>query len=116
MTMRFNEVTERLGSTIRDPGGCDDGKPLNIAVPHLGKVRIWQAVHGGYTWVIQFEPGLANWTTEEKACFVGYSASYRRVDHRRSSQTIRIDGGPWDSFVKAESACQRVWKQLRNAS
>lgn len=105
MTMRFVDVTERLGATV-----------LNVAIPHMAKVRIWQAVHGGYSWAIAFEPGVPSWSDEERAKHVGYTASYRMALHRNSSQTIRIDGGPWDSFAKAEEACQRTWRQIRSDS
>lgn len=111
MTLRFEEVTERLGAEVCNPGGRGDGLPMNVAIPHLGKMRIWQAVYGGYSWAISFEPGLDKWSEEEKAKFVGYTASYRRADHNNSS-----DGAPWDSFAKAEEACKRTWKQIRSAS
>jgi hypothetical protein len=116
MTMRFEDVSARLGAPVRYPGGHGDGLALNVAIPSIGKMRIWQAIHGGYTWAISFEPGLPQWSADERAKFVGYSASYRRTDHRRSSQTILIDGGPWDSLAKAEQACQWAWRQIRNAS
>ncbi|MDX3971130.1 MAG: hypothetical protein QHD01_31680 [Bradyrhizobium sp.] len=116
MTMRFEEVSERLGATLDYPGNKDHGKPLNVAIPNLGNVRLWQAVHGGYSWSIVYEPGVEHWSDDEKAKFVGYSASYRLVGHTSSSQTIRIDGGPWDSFAKAEEACKRTWRQIRSAS
>ncbi|MBR0687319.1 hypothetical protein JQ594_15415 [Bradyrhizobium manausense] len=116
MTMRFEEVSERLGAVVDYPGNKDHGKPLNVAIPNLGRMRLWQAVHGGYSWAIAYEPGVDHWTDAEKAKFVGFSASYRLTRHRDSSQTIRIDGGPWDSFAKAEDACKRTWRQIRNAS
>lgn len=114
--MRFEDVTERLGARVNHPGGRGDGLPLNVAIPAIGRMQIWQAVYGGYSWAISHEPGLPQWTDDEKAKFVGYTASYRRTDHCSSSQTIRIDGGPWDSLVKAEEACKRTWRQIRNAS
>jgi hypothetical protein len=116
MTLRFEEVTGRFAAPVRAKGHPGDGLPMNVAVPSLGNVRIWQAVHGGYTWVIMHEPGLPGWSGEEKLKHVGYTASYRKLGHTRSSQTIRIDGAPWGSFVKAEEACKRTWKALRNAS
>lgn len=116
MTMRFEEVSERLGAVLDYPGNKDHGKRLNVAIPSLGNVRLWQATHGGYSRVITYEPGVDGWTDDEKAKCVGYSASYRRLDHHDSSQTIRIDGGPWDSLTKAEDACKRTWRAIRSAS
>lgn len=114
--MRFEEVTERLSAPVSYPGHPSDGKPMNVAIPHMGQVRIWQAIHGGYSWAISYEPGIPTWTEEQKKQWVGYTASYRRLDHHSSSQTIRIDGGPWDTFTTAEEACKRTWRQIRNAS
>lgn len=116
MTMRFEDVTERLGATVNHPGHRDDGKPFNVAIPHMASVRLWQAVHGGYSWAIAYEPGVPTWSDTEKAKHVGYSASYRLTSQHSSTQTIRIDGGPWDSFAKAEEACKRTWRQIRSAS
>lgn len=99
--MRFEEVTERLSV---------------LSIPSMGNMRLWQAVHGGYTWVIAYESGLPDWSDEEKQQHVGYMASYRKGEHHRSSQTIHIEGGPWDSFAKAEEACKRTWKQIRQAN
>lgn len=115
MTMRFDEVTERLGATVKYPGHPHDGLPMNVAIPSMGSVRIWQAVHGGYSWSIMFEPGVSTWSEEQRAKHVGYTASYRLTKHNRSSQTIRIDGR-WDSFTKAEDACKTTWRQIRSAS
>lgn len=114
--MRFEEVTERLSAPVSHPGHKDDGKPMNVAIPHMGEMRIWQAIHGGYSWAITYEPGVPSWTDEQRKEWVGYSASYRKLGHYKSSQTIRIDGGPWDTFTKAEEACKRTWRQIRNAS
>lgn len=113
--MRFEEVTDRLGAPVSYPGDRDDGKPLNVAIPHLRTMRVWQAVHGGYSWAIVFEPGLSSWTDEERKEFVGYTASYRRVGHLSSRETIRIDG-VWQSFAAAEAACRRTWRQIRSPS
>lgn len=116
MTMRFKEVTNRLNAPVNYPGDTSDGKPLNVAIPHMGNVRIWQAIHGGYSWSIMHEPGHPDWNEEQRTKWVGYTATYRLLDHNNSSQTIHVDGGPRDSFSKAESACERAWKQIRNAS
>lgn len=112
--MDFEEVTGRLAVPVNYPGHADDGLPLNIAIPTMAIVRIWQAVHGGYTWVIMHEPGLPHWSADQKRTHVGYSASYRRMDQRTNRETIKIDGGPWDAFTKAEDACKRVWRQIRS--
>lgn len=106
--MRFREVTYRLAVPSRD-----NGLPLNIALPHMASVRIWQAIHGGYSWAIMYEPGAPNWSDEERKKFVGYSASYRRADQNVSSATIRIAGGPWPTFAAAEQACKSTWRSLR---
>lgn len=114
--MRFEEVTNRLGALVSYPGHPHDGLPMNVAIPNLGRMRIWQAIYGGYSWAISFESGLPTWSEEDKIKFIGYTASYRRTDHHNSSQTIRVDGGPWDSFAMAEDACKSLWKQLRALS
>lgn len=98
--MEFLEVTHALAKVV----------------PFMTGVRVWHAEHGGYTWAIAFEPGHPSWSEEERAANVGYTATYRRRDHNRSSQTIKIDGGPWPTFTAAERACRQVWKQLRNAN
>jgi hypothetical protein len=116
MTMRFEDVTHRLGATIRFPGNKDDGKRLNAAIPSLGNIRIYQAVHGGYTWAISYDPGLPSWTAEELAQYRGYTASYRKIGHTDSSKTVRIDGGPWASMREAEEACKAVFRQIRHAN
>ncbi len=113
--MRFDDVTERLGAIVNYPSDAADGKPLNVAIPHLADARIWQARHGGYTWVIAYEPGVPGWTEKEKREWIGYTASYRRVGHATSSQTIRIDG-VFRTLAEAEAACVRQWKLLRNAA
>jgi hypothetical protein len=112
MTMRFNEVTERLGAIVDAPGHRGHGLPMTVALPHMAKVRLWRAVYGGYSWVIVFEPGVPSWTEEQTRAHVGYTATYRRLEHNTSSQTIHIDG-PRKSFADAENACKRVWRQIR---
>lgn len=114
--MRFEDVTERLSTTVRYPGNRNDGKPMNVAIPHLQEVRIWQAVHGGYSWSIMYEPGVPGWPDEEKKKWIGYSCSYRKIaGPQNSSHTIRIDG-VFDTFAKAEDACKRQWQQIRRLS
>lgn len=114
--MRFEDVSDRLAATVRNPGGRGDGAPFNVAVPHMGSVRIYQAVYGGYTWVIAYEPGVPGWSDSEKAAWVGYTASYRKIGQSGSSQTIRIDGGPWRVQAEAERACVAHWQKIRNPS
>ena len=95
--MRFYEVTNRLSE----------------AVPSMKNMRVWRSSHGGYTWVISYDPGFPGWSSEEiKKCAV-YMASYRKAGHTTSNETIEIDGGPWDSFERAKSACKNIWKSLR---
>lgn len=116
--MRFEDVSYRFGAIVERENEDDKGHglPLNVAIPHFAKMRAWQAIYGGYSWVIGYEPGVPEWTDEQKAQAVGYRASYRRIGDTDSSKTIKIDGGPWDTFIKAEEACKQVWKQLRSLS
>lgn len=114
--MKFIEVTSRLAAPVSHAGHVDDGRPLNQAIPSIGNVRIWQAVHGGYTWCIMLDPGHPSWSAAERAAFAGYSASYRKVGHNNSSQTIKIDDGPWSTQAQAETACADQWKRIRSAS
>ena len=30
-------------------------------------MRVWNALHGGYSWVIAYEPGLPDWSDSELA-------------------------------------------------
>ena len=115
--MRFEEVIQRFKETIIEaPGHRDDGLTIADAVPHFATTRIWRATHGSYSWSIVFEPGVPSWTEAQKVAHVGYSASYRRLEHRDSSRTIYVDGGPWRSFTEAEAACKRIWRQIRAAN
>lgn len=79
--------------------------PDNRLMNALSSMRIWNAVYGGYTWAIVYEPGL-----------LGYTASYRKLGHNKNSQIVSIDGAPWGSFVEAEEACKCTWKALRSVS
>jgi hypothetical protein len=80
---------------------------------NLDRMRSWGATHGGYTWVISYEPGFAFWTDEQKAKFIGYSASYRLIG-QSGSASIKVEGGPFTSLAAAESACRATWRQIRN--
>src|SRR4051812_14121212 len=111
--MRFEEVTHlMLGAEVSYPGSEYDQKKLRDAIPGMQTMRVWGARHGGYTWSISYEPGNPKWSEEDKKKWIGYTCSYRRLEHNSSSQTIKVDG-VFKSFSEAESACKRVWKQLR---
>lgn len=98
--MTFEEVTHRL-DTLPDE------------LSHLRRMKLWQAYHGGYSWVISYEPGCEEWTEDHKKAWIGFHPSYRLEGVTGSSNTIKIDGAPFDSFTKAEQACREVWKQIR---
>ena len=98
--MNFSEVTE---------GFClPDGRP------NIDNMRCWGATHGGYSWVISYDPGMPNWSDEDRRKWQGYTASYRRLDQHSSKETIKIDGGPFQTFSAAEDACKKIWRGLRN--
>lgn len=112
--MDFEELTGQVGASIVSyPGHRDDGKRLDFAIPSMARMRSWGARHGGYGWVISYEPGLPTWSEAEKKAHVGYTASYRK---NGADNFIRIDGGPWDTMAKAEAACGNVWRQIRSAN
>lgn len=75
---------------------------------------IWGANNGGYTWAIYHEPGLPDWTEAERAEYVGYTASYRRNEHTKSDQTIKI--GRFPSLDEAKAACEDMWSKIRSAT
>lgn len=79
-------------------------------------MRCWSAAHGGYSWVISYDPGLPNWSDEERKRWQGYKASYRRLDQHTSKETIEVDDGPFPTFTAAEDACSRVWRGLKNSN
>jgi hypothetical protein len=115
--MRFKEITSSmLGATFEAPGQLDDGKSLADALPAMATIRLWSAIFGGYSWSIVYEPGLLEWSEKERKQYVGYTATYRRLDHHQSSQTIAVDGGPFASLLEAEDACQRTWCAVRNSN
>ena len=76
-------------------------------------MRLWGALHGGYSWVISHEPGEDDWTEAEKAQWVGYMASYCR-DPRHPK--VVVDGGPFRTMAEAEAACDATWKAIRRAN
>lgn len=78
------------------------------------KDRLWGANYGGYSWVISYLTDRPKKAEDEP--YLGYTATYRRKDHNRSSQTIAVEGGPFKSFKEAEDACKRVWRQIRTAN
>lgn len=115
--MRFREVTSQVQNAIVDtPGHKAHGQALRDALPGMANGRTWQAVCGGYSWAIVFEPGHPSWTEDQRNKHVDYSASYRRLEHHSSSETIRVDGAPFATFAAAESACGRVWRQIRSVN
>lgn len=111
--MRFEDVTNRLAAEVQYPGHRHHGMKLNEAIPAMSTIRIWQAVHGGYTWVIAYDPGLPQWSPQDRARYQGYTASYRRTKDRGPKTTIAIDGGPWKTYTEAEAACRSRWKGIR---
>lgn len=115
--MRFVEVTGRLTSipvrAASDPSLT--GKTLVQANPGLVGIRIWQTLYGGYSWSIVYDPGRPNYTPEDVKLFVGYTATYMKAGLASSkNQKIYVDGGPWQTMLQAEQACQNVWRQLRS--
>ena len=67
-------------------------------------------------WSIGFEPGVPEWSDEERRQSVGYTATYRRVGHNSSNQTIPVDGGPFVDMADAERACHRLWHSIKHAN
>lgn len=53
LQMRFAEITERTIATMDARTHADHGKTFRIE-----GFRSWGARHGGYTWFIEYEPGL----------------------------------------------------------
>lgn len=112
--MNFEELTGQIGGAIvKRPGHRDDGKRFDHAISSMTRMRSWGANYGGYTWVISYEPGISTWSAAEKKEHIGYTASYRK---HGTDNFIKIDGGPWDTMTKAEEACSRVWRSIRNAN
>lgn len=97
--MHFTEIT---GVVYRAAG-----------VPSMNNMRSWRATHGGYSWVISYDPGMPNWNDNERLQWQGYTASYRRLDQHSSKETIKVDGGPFPTFTAAKDACSKVWRGLR---
>lgn len=98
--MRFTEISEVFYR--------------NAGVPSLNKMRCWCATYGGYSWVITYDPGMPNWSDEDRKQWQGYTASYRLLGQHSSKETIKVDGGPFSTFSSAEDACKKVWRGLRN--
>ena len=66
-------------------------------------MRVWNALHGGYSWVITYEPSLPEWSDSdlkwsdsELAMWTGYTATYVRTGDP-SRPKIVIEGG---TFVR----------------
>jgi len=68
-------------------------------------MRLWGALHGGYSWVISHEPREGDWA--------GYMATYCR-DPRLPK--IVVDGGPFQTLAEAKAACDAAWKAIRRAN
>ena len=75
-------------------------------------MRLWSALHGGYSWVISHERGEPDWTKAEKANWVGYMATYCRDP--RHPKTV-IDGGPFKTLAEAEAACEETLRSIQAA-
>ena len=112
----FRERTREIMAAVVDaPGHKDDGKALGETWAGGGS-RYWGARFGGYSWSIVFEPGVPEWSDEERRQSVGYTATYRRVGHNSSNQTIPVDGGPFVDMADAERACHRLWHSIKHAN
>ena len=77
-------------------------------------MRIWNALHGGYSWTIAYEPGSPWWSDNELAMWVGYTVTYCRVGDP-SRQKIPVKGGRFGTFADAEAACKAKWRSIRSA-
>ena len=77
-------------------------------------MRVWNALHGGYSWVIACEPSWHEWRDSELAAWVGYTATYVRAGDPARAKIV-IDGGPWKTFREADAACKETWRSIRAA-
>jgi hypothetical protein len=84
-------------------------------------MRVWNALHGGYSWVIAYDPGvlaydpgLSGWSDSELVMWIGYTATYVRTGDP-SRPKIVVEGGPFKTFREAEAACKATWHSIRTA-
>ena len=84
------------------------------ALDILPDFKGWIAFIGTWSFVITLEEksgkGFENYT--------GYTASWKNInfDTRAfgSQPANIIDGGPWKTFLEAENACKKTYKELKN--
>jgi hypothetical protein len=90
-------------------------------LPLPGGLRLWACLKGGYTWTIIYEPGEPDWSDEERARWVGYTAVYRqshiirlpRLDGTLGEDMTKVGGGRvFSSLAACEAACRRTFKSI----
>jgi hypothetical protein len=74
-------------------------------------MRVWNALHGGYSWVITYDPGSYEWTDSELSTRAGYRATFARLGDPAGPK-IPVKGGPFKTFAKAEAACKAAWRSI----
>jgi hypothetical protein len=76
----------------------------------LVDMRLWHARAGDYSFVISLE------MQNKDPQWSGYMASWKSVLHdltpHGAQPSNKIDGGPWQTFVEAETACKETFKRL----
>ncbi len=88
--MRFNEIA--------------------MLVPDM---RAWHATNGDWSFVISYEPRSG----QGYEGYTGYTASWKNMNADMaafgSQPANRIDGGPWETYGEAATACEAMLKKLK---